>query len=125
MTAPALARVAPRLAKLLPMLGSETPAEVTATAAAIDRVLKAAGLDWHALAACIKANAAPPFTFATMPPRKVRKFLAELAGRKGMAHSDADRMRTLIAQLHGMEPTYRLPPQIADYLDRLWNGRAP
>ena len=114
-----------RLAKLLPMLGSPEPGEVAGTVAAMSRTLKAAGQDWHALAACIKANAAPAFTFATLPPRQARKMLAMLAARKGMAAYDAMRMATLIAQLHRMDPKYRLPAPLAEWLDGLWNGGAP
>lgn len=36
-----------RLGKLFPLLASDKPGEVTATAAAITRALKGAGLDWH------------------------------------------------------------------------------
>lgn len=36
-----------RLGKLIPLLASDKPGEVTATAAAITRALKGAGLDWH------------------------------------------------------------------------------
>jgi hypothetical protein len=42
--------IAPMLCKLIPRLGSDHPGEVVATAAAIDRVLRAAGQDWHTLA---------------------------------------------------------------------------
>lgn len=36
-----------RIEKMLPLLGSDKSGEVAATAAAITRILKGAGLDWH------------------------------------------------------------------------------
>jgi hypothetical protein len=38
------------LSKLIPLLGSDKPGEVVATASAIGRALRGAGLDWHDLA---------------------------------------------------------------------------
>jgi len=46
----ALALVAPKLAKLIPLLSSDKDGEVVATARAIGRTLKNAGLDFHTLA---------------------------------------------------------------------------
>jgi hypothetical protein len=42
--------VAPVLCKLIPRLGSNHPGEVIATAAAIERMPRSAGCDWHDLA---------------------------------------------------------------------------
>lgn len=53
MTAPLPLYLTARLAKLLPRLASDQNGEVAATAAAITRTLKTAGLDWHDLAAAI------------------------------------------------------------------------
>jgi len=61
----ALAPVAPRLSKLLPVLASDRDGEVVATARAIDRTLKSAGLSWHDLAAVLVVPTAPPD-----PPRQ-------------------------------------------------------
>lgn len=55
----ALAPVAPKLALLIPRLATDHDGEVVATARAIGRVLAAAGLDFHDLAAGL-APAAPP-----------------------------------------------------------------
>ena len=47
--------IAARVAKLVPLLSSDKAGEVAATAAAIGRALKAAGTDWHDLAAHLAA----------------------------------------------------------------------
>jgi hypothetical protein len=54
MSAPALVEVAPLVSKLIPRLASDHDGEVVATARAIERVLKAAGRDWHDLANAIQ-----------------------------------------------------------------------
>src|SRR4051812_28777081 len=48
-----LARAGPRIARLIPLLGSPEHGEVLGAAAAIGRVLRAHGLDWHALASAV------------------------------------------------------------------------
>ena len=53
----ALATAAPKLRKLLLMLSSDQPGEVVGAAAAISRVLKDIGRDWHDLADAIAGNA--------------------------------------------------------------------
>jgi hypothetical protein len=52
----ALSTIAPRITKLLPLLASDRDGEVVAAVRAIDRTLKAEGLDWHALAAVFAAD---------------------------------------------------------------------
>lgn len=52
----ALATIAPRLRQLILLLSSSHPGEVANAAAAIERTLKAAGADWHALAEAIEAT---------------------------------------------------------------------
>lgn len=52
-----IAPILPRLAKLLPLLGSDQPGEVTATAAAIGRLLGTVGASWHDLAATLVPSA--------------------------------------------------------------------
>ena len=61
------ADIAAKLAKLLPRLGSEHEGEVVATVRAIDRILTAAGLDWHSLSAAIEASVGRtrPFDLST------------------------------------------------------------
>jgi hypothetical protein len=53
-----LAPIADRLAKLVRMLTSDRDGEVVAAARSINRTLKSAGLDIHALAAAIEGNGA-------------------------------------------------------------------
>jgi hypothetical protein len=58
---PITAAARERIAKLMPRLASPFDGERAATAAAIDRVLIAEGLDWHDLtAAAIAAPGTPP-----------------------------------------------------------------
>ena len=61
-------RVRARLRPLVLRLAGEQPGEVVAAAAAITRVLKSAGLSWHALADAIAPPAADPEASAP-PPR--------------------------------------------------------
>lgn len=56
MTLPA--EVTDRLQKLIPLLGSDKDGEALGAARAIDRTLRAAGLDFHALAASVRPSAA-------------------------------------------------------------------
>lgn len=51
----ALAPVAPKLALVIPRLGTDQDGEKIATVNAIGRILNAAGLDWHDLAAALTA----------------------------------------------------------------------
>lgn len=48
-----------KLARLIPRLGTTFDGERLATVAAIERTLRNAGLDWHALAAAIERQPAP------------------------------------------------------------------
>jgi hypothetical protein len=50
---PTFAPLAPMLCKLIPRLGSDHAGEVVATAAAIGRVLRNGGCDWHDIAGAI------------------------------------------------------------------------
>jgi hypothetical protein len=49
--------IAPMLRKLIPCLGSDQPHEILAAVAAIGRVLRGAGRDWHDLADTLMADA--------------------------------------------------------------------
>ena len=69
----ALAPIAPKLAKLIPRLASTHEGEVVATARAIERTLRGAGLDLHSLASAVEA---PPETkeiivYRDRPPPEV------------------------------------------------------
>jgi hypothetical protein len=55
-----------RLGKLLPLLASNHDGERIGAVAAIERVLKAANLDWHDLTGAITGVAPPP----PPPPRQ-------------------------------------------------------
>jgi hypothetical protein len=63
-----LAPIRDRLAKLVPLLGSDQPGEVTATAAAIGRLLASVGATWHDLARALVPPAARP----APPPSRPR-----------------------------------------------------
>jgi hypothetical protein len=54
-----LALIGPQLGKMIPRLASEYDGEVVATVRAIDRTLKAAGRDWHDLAAALDPPPVP------------------------------------------------------------------
>ena len=49
----------PKLQQLIPLLSSDHAGEVAATAAAIGRVLRGAGLDWHDLADDVGTGSKP------------------------------------------------------------------
>ncbi len=63
-----LAPVAPKLQKLIPRLASPHDGEVVATVRAIERTLRSAGLDLHALAESIT----PPEPSRPPAPRSLR-----------------------------------------------------
>ena len=110
-----------RLGKLLPLLGSPEPGEVTATAAAIGRTLKAAGLDWHALATHVATAQPPPFTFKGMMPRAARKLIPVMMARGRMTPLQLGRCEAFRAWLFdgrkGLEP---VSAENAAWLDVLW-----
>jgi hypothetical protein len=54
-----IAFAVPKIAKLIPLLASDHDGEVVATARAIDRTLKSAGLDLHDLAQAMAAPKIP------------------------------------------------------------------
>ena len=60
-----LAPLAPMLSKLIPRLGSDHAGEVVATAAAIGRVLRNGGCDWHDLARAVTPALKPPVKLAS------------------------------------------------------------
>lgn len=119
---PALAR---RLGKAVALLGSPHDGEVLAAVRAIGRTLDAAGLDWHGLAALVTAEAgrqaAPPFTFATAPPRTARKLMAHLARQPGATPADRARLERLRARLLGAR-TMVLSAEEIEWIDELWRA---
>jgi len=54
------APVAQKIAKLIPRLGTVHDGEVVATARAIDRTLRASGLDWHDFTSALTPALSPP-----------------------------------------------------------------
>jgi hypothetical protein len=72
-----LAALAPKLSKLLPLLSSDQDGEVVATARAIGRTLKGAGLDFHTLSEALLDPRAV-FIEPRRPP-KPPKTLLEIA----------------------------------------------
>ena len=119
-----LSRIGGRIAKLLPVLASDQPGEVAAAAAAITRTLNTAGLDWHTLAAVVEAEgkrqAAPIFSFASLPPRTARKQIAMLARWPELTAAQRGRMEQMREWLHGKPPQERLPAASVAFLDDLW-----
>ncbi len=119
---PALAR---RLGKTLPLLGSPEDGEALAAARAVGRILEAAGMDWHALAALVtaetKRQATPAFTFATLAPRTARKQMAFLAWRPGIPVADRARLELLRARLLGARKLTLTDEEIR-WLDGLWHA---
>jgi hypothetical protein len=110
-----------RVAKLLPMLGSDNPAEVAATAGAIARVLKGAGMSWHDLAGHVAAANPPAFTFHKLGPRSARKLIAVMAGRGRMTPLQAARCEALRARLLALGSKAKpISAEDAAWLDELW-----
>jgi hypothetical protein len=119
-----LSRIGGRIAKLLPVLASDRPGEVAAAAAAITRTLNGAGLDWHTLAAVVEAEgkrqAAPIFSFASLPPRTARKQISLLARWPELTAAQRIRMAQMREWLHGKPVGTRLPAECIEFVDDLW-----
>jgi hypothetical protein len=64
------------LSKLIPRLGSDHAGEVVATAAAIGRVLRNGGCDWHDLAHAVTPPPKPPAKLASDDWRATLAFCA-------------------------------------------------
>jgi len=64
----AIAHIVPKLQRLLILLSSDQPGEVVAAAAAIKRILKSAGCDYHDLVAGL--GAPPSRTRREKPPHQ-------------------------------------------------------
>lgn len=117
---PAQAR---RLGKALALLGSPEDGEALAAARAVGRLLEAAGMNWHALAAMVMREAPgatrPGFTFAALAPRTARKQMGFLAWRPGVTAIERARLESLRARLLGARHLALRPAEI-EWLDRLW-----
>lgn len=119
---PVMAR---RLGKAVALLGSPADGEVISAARAIGRILEAAGMDWHALAALVAneaaRQAAPRFTFATSAPRTARKLMAHLARQPSVTAADRARLEHLRARLLSAGKLVLSGEEI-DWLDGLWRA---
>ena len=105
--------VAPKLVKLIPLLGSDKSGEVVAAAAAMSRTLKAAGLDWHAVASAVEAAPEIKIIESAAPQRREPATWGEVA-RWCRDHGDrlADHERRFVRDMAarlvcGGEPTER------------------
>jgi hypothetical protein len=123
----ALAPVAPKLAKLIPMLGSDRDGEALATVRAIERTLKAAGLDFHALAAAVEHEDAQPVRHDTDDPypdiargelRQMAEFLYREC-RYTLTVKEQQFINSMTYKLAaGLDPTPRQKKWIVDLFDR-------
>jgi hypothetical protein len=87
MNRPLPPKVREKLGKLMPLLASKHDGERVGVVAAIERVLRAAGLDWHDLTGAITTPPPPPPTHSTW------------AGNGNGTSVSADKMRQTVAAL--------------------------
>ncbi len=110
-----------RVAKLLPMMGSDNPAEVTATAGAIGRVLTGAGMTWHDLAGHVAAAQPPAFTFHKLGPRNARKLVSIMTGSGRLTPLQVQRCEAFRARLLAQgSKAHAISAEDAAWLDELW-----
>ena len=117
-----------KIAALIPRLGTSFEGEVIATRDAISRLLQAAGLDWHDLAAACTVPAVAPIP-ASHVPRHAHASFGDLA----RAARDLDRgqltakERSFVADMvqrgFAFHPSPKQAAWVDDILDRL-RGRA-
>ena len=112
-----------RLGKTIALLGSPVDGEALAAARALGRLLEAAGMDHHDLAALVSAEmdrrARPAFTFAGLGVRGARKQMAFLAWRPGVTEADRLTLERLRARLLGAKALALTPAELT-WLDGLW-----
>jgi hypothetical protein len=99
-----------KLGKLVPMLSSNHDGERAAAAAAIERVLRGAGLDWHDFTAAITA---PPAAAASPSPPPQRP--AESDDDIGMSMLDHE----LVALVEALRAARRFTARSEEFLDSL------
>ncbi|MFD0846908.1 hypothetical protein [Sphingosinicella xenopeptidilytica] len=122
----ALAPVAPKLAKLIPLLGSDRDGEALATVRALERTLRAAGLDFHALAAAVEHEEAQPVHHDDDPyPDIARGELRQMAEflyrecRYTLTVKEQQFINSMTYKLAaGLDPTPRQKKWIVDLFDR-------
>ena len=101
-----------RLTRLLPLIGSDQGGEVVAAGAAMTRLLKAAGRDWHDVTAALKATPVNPKQPRRAPPDP------DFGGSQAI---DADFIHDLIRQIR--ESGCYLSAKATVFLDQL-EGRS-
>lgn len=118
----ALAPVAPRLAKLIPRLATDHDGEVVATVRAIERTLRAAGLDFHTFAASIDKDSTPlvsaePNSWVEIArwcrdhdrglPAKEREFIRDMSARLVCGGSPSEKQANWLRAIYArLKATY-------------------
>lgn len=100
-TRPLPPAVRDKLAKLVPLLSSNHNGERAGALAAIDRVLKSAGLDWHDFTGWLTAP-----TSAALPPPRTEVEMSMLD-------------HELVALIEVLRASCRFTPRSEDFLDSL------
>ena len=109
-TRPLPAAVREKLGKLLPMLSSSHNGERVGAVAAIERVLKSNGFDWHDLTGLITA---PPAGASPPPPRQPRP--ANTEDDIGMSMLDHE----LVAPVEALRAARRFTARSEEFLDSM------
>ena|SRR5258705_8554410 len=114
-----LVAIPEKIARLIPLLGSDVDGEVVGAVRAIERTLKAAGRDWHDLAAQL-ANGTSTSHFAHRHADNWRADLRLAAVRFNYLNA---REQSLVASLtetaRWREPTAKQQAWLADIASRL------
>lgn len=109
----ALAPALPMLSKLIPRLATDHDGEVVATVRAIQRTLKAAGLDFHDLAGALTKSTRPSWAEedrATAEPEDWRELVRWCANRvRQLNPREADFVCTIYSKAcsRGLPPTVK------------------
>jgi hypothetical protein len=110
-TRPLPPAVREKLGKLVPMLSSNQDGERVGAVAAIERVLKSAGLDWHDFTGWITAP--PPAAPPSPPPRQRRPANSE--DKLGMSMHDHE----LVSLVEALRASCRFTARSEEFLDSL------
>jgi hypothetical protein len=122
---PALTTVGPKLQKLIPLLGSDKAGEVVATARAITRTLKKAGLDLHDLAKILGRGEQPaaldhrvePVCWVDIPESERPAWLARMSDSRRLSPWEQNFSASILAQVR-FRPWSRLSEKQVAVLDR-------
>jgi hypothetical protein len=126
------AELVARIEKLVPRLASTHDGEVVATARAINRTLKAAGLDWHDLAKAVATNFSGRISHASLQiePDKATDW-SDLArwccdhDNRRLTPREREFVEDMVAWCRWREPTRRQAVWLADIANRLLEARSP